>query len=312
MIEASGYALRVQLTTACQLTCGYCRPQRGTAAPGELTADMLVRLVRVLVDAGVRRVRLTGGEPLLADAVGAVRAMAAIAGIREVALTTNGQRLAPVAERLRDAGLTRVNVHIDTLDAARYERLCGGNLERALRGLTSALACGLRPKLNVVVQRGWNDDEIPRFCEVARDLCVPVRFIELMDTGVAPQVAAARFVPAREIAAVLEGLGATRSTARGSAPATEYELEDGTQVGIIASESKPFCARCNRLRLSASGVLRTCLYADSGLDLGRMIEAGGRDAEILAATRDHLARKAACHPAIVPSAKRFSMAAVGG
>ncbi len=285
---------------------------RASSGPGALTPDLVARLARVLVDAGVRRVRLTGGEPLLADAVGAVSAIAAVPGVREIALTTNGQRLAAFAEPLRDAGLHRVNVHIDTIEPERYERLCGGSLDGALRGLKTALACGLRPKLNVVVQRGWNDDEIPRFCELARDQGTPVRFIELMDTGVALDLAAARFFSAREIAVAIAKLGARRSGHRGSAPAAEYEFSDGTQVGIIDSESEPSCGRCNRLRLSASGILRTCLYADSGLNLIEMIHAGRTDAEILAATGAHVACKVTCHPALVSSQPSFSMAAVGG
>lgn len=268
--------------------------------------------MRLLVDG-----RGTPGPPhrrraAARDAVGAVSAIAAVPGVREIALTKNGQRLAAFADPLRSAGLHRVNVHIDTLHPERYERLCGGSLDGALRGLSIALACGLRPKLNVVVQRGWNEDEIPRFCEFARELGILVRFIELMDTGVAAELVGTRFFSAKEIAAAVTKLGAIRSGHRGSAPAADYEFSDGTRVGIIGSESEPFCGRCNRLRLSASGTLRTCLYSDSGLNLVEMIQAGRTDAEISAALGVHVAGKVTCHPALVSSQPRFSMAAVGG
>lgn len=309
--------LRLQLVGRCQLRCGYCCPSSAeSTALGAITPALAERAVRLLARTGVRRIRLTGGEPLLhPDVVGIVERLSRVRGIEEVALTTNGQRLASLAPALRAAGLGRVNVHIDSLRPERYARLCGGRLDRALAGLDAAIAGDLAPKLNVVVQRGENDDELADFCALASQRRVCVRFIELMDTRVASSLVAGRYVPSAEIRAGLEALGAVRAGRRGNAPADDYLLRDGAHVGVIASESEPFCDTCDRLRLDATGRLRTCLYAAKGLDVGAMIAGGASDDAVLGALSAAIAAKRSLHPRLRPvhsNEPRFSMAAVGG
>jgi len=316
-VRRYSYGLRLQLTPSCQLRCGYCRPDRTDAWRARaLGSAELARAVWLLAKLGVDRVRLTGGEPLLhKDALGLVARLADLEGVREIALTTNGQRLASRAGALRRAGLSRVNVHIDSLEAGLYRRICGGDLSRALDGLRAAVVAGLSPKVNVVVQRGLNDREIPAFCELGRELGVVVRFIEIMDTGIAPDFAARRFVSAAEIGAQLEALGATRAPRLGCAPALDYQFADGSRAGVIASETEPFCHGCDRLRLGFDGVLRTCLYAEGGLEMAALLRSPMPDLEIAKLLRAHIAAKRSRHPS-GPGASRgargFSMAAVGG
>ncbi|HEY6005610.1 MAG TPA: radical SAM protein [Anaeromyxobacter sp.] len=311
------YALRLQITTACQLRCGYCRPDAvGTRRGAGLLDLEMVRACRLLSKLGVDRIRLTGGEPLLReDIVRLVARLAEMEELEEVTLTTNGQRLADLARPLRRAGLHRVNVHIDSLDAGRYRRICGGDLGRALDGLAAAVAMKLSPRVNVVVQRGLNEDEIPAFCALARELGVIVRFIEIMDTGIAPELATRAFVSGSEIGLTLEALGARRAPRSGSAPAVDYRFADGTVVGVIASETEPFCESCDRLRLGLDGVLRTCLYAGAGLDVGALLRSHAPDRWVAERLRAHIAAKRSEHPSgpgAVRLGRGFSMAAVGG
>lgn len=314
--EDRRYSLRLQLTTACQLRCGYCRPDGADSRGSRALGSELARAAWLLSKAGVDRIRLTGGEPLLhEDVLWMVGCLAAIGDVREVTLTTNGQCLAARARPLSCVGLTRVNVHVDSLDPGRYRKLCGGDLERALGGVRAAVAAGLSPKVNVVVQRGLNDDEIPAFCRFAREMGVVVRFIEIMDTGVAPGFAASRFVGGAEIGARLEAMGARRLPRAGSAPAVDYRFPDGMMAGVIASETEPFCDSCDRLRLGCDGVLRTCLYAQAGLDVAALLRSRSPDAEIVDCMRAYIAAKRPEHPRgprPVRPGRGFSMAAIGG
>lgn len=315
--DARRFALRLQVTTSCQLRCGYCRPDDLEMRCGAgLGSVEMVRVARLLSELGVARIRLTGGEPLLRrDIVWLVARLAEIEGLDEVTLTTNGQRLGALVGPLRDAGLTRVNVHIDSLDADRYRAICGGDLRRSLEGLHAAAAATLTPKVNVVVQRDLNDDEIPAFCALARELGVTVRFIEIMDTGIAPSFARRAFVSGTEIGARLEALGARRIPRAGSAPAVDYRFADGTTAGVIASETRPFCDSCDRLRLGVDGVLRTCLYAATGLDVAALLRSGLPEPEIAGRVRAHVGAKRSEHPGArgpVELGRGFSMAAIGG
>jgi GTP 3',8-cyclase len=311
------FSLRLQVTTACQLRCGYCRPDAVDTWRGSGLFNIeMVRAARLLSKLGVDRIRLTGGEPLLReDLVWIVARLAEMDDLEEVTLTTNGQRLRELARPLASAGLSRVNVHIDSLDGDRYRAICGGNLGRALDGLYAAVSAKLSPKVNVVVQRGLNHHEIPAFCALARDLGVAVRFIEIMDTGIAPTLAARAFVSGAEIGEALEALGARRVPRSGSAPAVDYRFRDGTEVGVIASETEPFCDSCDRLRLGLDGLLRTCLYAAHGLDVGALLRSQMTDPEVAGRMGAHIAAKRSEHPSSmspVRLGRAFSMAAIGG
>ncbi|MDF1562290.1 MAG: GTP 3',8-cyclase MoaA [Deltaproteobacteria bacterium] len=312
-----GYYLRVSVTEACAYRCAYCQPD-GPVAQGRsgLAPEQLEALVAALTRVGVHRVRLTGGEPLSRrDCPEIVERLARLPGLAEVALTTNGQRLRPMAAALAEAGLSRLNVHLDSLDPRRHHEITGhDDHAEVLAGIDAAEAAGLPPpKINVVVMRGVNDDELAAFCEHAAATGRTVRFIELMDTGIAARWSREHLVTAAEIR---ERIAAhfelqPRFADRGASPAQEYLLDGGrATVGIIASESEPFCERCNRLRLTVKGELRGCLYEAGGVPLLPHLEDPARLGEVIARG---VAGKRSHHPtAGEVEANRFSMAAIGG
>ncbi len=312
--------LRASITEGCAFRCPYCQPQLRVVEERsrQLSAAHYAAVVRALADWGLNRVRLTGGEPLSrpdgADIVAAIREEPRI---REVALTTNGERLAETAPSLAAAGLARINLHLDTLRPERFRQLGGrGELVQVLEGLEAARACGLGPlKINTVLMRGINDDELLDFCAFAREHGVTVRFIELMDTGPAPQFVREHFFSAAEARHRIETEIplVPRFATRGAAPAREYVAGDGEAVvGFIASTSEPFCDACNRLRLTANGQLLGCLYQSHGVDLGVALRENDehRIAEGVAAALD---AKRTFHPRVSEASHpAFSMAEVGG
>jgi cyclic pyranopterin phosphate synthase len=283
-------SLRISVTDRCNLRCQYCMPEADYAwLPRESILDF--EEIAVLVDAfvclGVDRVRLTGGEPLLRrDLPRLVEQLAAKPGIRDLALTTNGVLLAEQAPALRQAGLHRVTVSLDTLDRDRFQAIARfDELPRVLAGIDAARAAGFdQLKIDTVVIRGRNDDELPALIEFGRSRGAEVRFIEYMDVG-----GATRWTPESVVtrAEMLARLGAIYGAVeplpgRDSAPAERFRLADGTTFGIIASTSEPFCAACDRSRLTADGLWLLCLYARGGLDLRHPLREG--------ATRDELVR----------------------
>lgn len=288
--------LRVSLTDRCTLRCRYCLPAEGLAwlpADEVLTDDEVLRLVRIAVERlGVRRVRLTGGEPLLRPGLEAI--VARIAALRapdgsrpRVALTTNGVSLARKADALATAGLDRVNVSLDTLDRERYAALTRRDrLPDVLAGLAAARRAGLAPiKVNTVLLRGVNDDEAVPLLRWAVAEGYRLRFIEQMPLGPAEEWDRTQLVTAQEILdrlaaeVELEPLPAER---RGSAPAEMWRVV-GTdaEVGVIASVSRPFCAACDRVRLTAEGHVRHCLFATTETDLRTPMRAGADDVELV-------------------------------
>lgn len=311
--------LRVSLLEQCQYDCGYCRPGsvvRPTHTARWLQAADYARLARLFGDLGVRKVRFTGGEPLLrpdvVDVVGAFRS--ALPG-RELALTTNGQRLPALLESLASAGLDRATVHVDSLQPARYRALMGdGVVGEVLDGVLAARERLRAVKLNVVVQRGRNDDELLDFLAWSRRTGVEVRFIELMNTGSAVDYTRQVFVSGREILALVARGGPVRVLGRRNAadPAALYESSDGVVFGLIASDTQPFCESCDRLRLTADGRLRGCLYEETGVPLGAALTAGARDDDLRALMQLGLTRKRSHHPLQVARTHRFSMADLGG
>lgn len=248
-----------------------------------LDFDEIRRLVERFVELGVDRVRLTGGEPLLRrDLPLLVAAIASLPGLSEVALTTNGMRLAEQATALAQAGLSRITVSLDTLDPDRFERLTRRRgLDAVLEGIAAAKRAGLDDELKIdcVVMAGVNDDELDGLLAYGRDVGAEVRFIEYMDVGGATRWAPDRVLSRRRILDRLtERHGAIASLpGRGSAPAERFRLTDGTVFGIIASTTAPFCGACDRSRLTADGTWYHCLYARDGIDLKGPLRRGDDD-----------------------------------
>jgi len=284
-------SLRISVTDRCNFRCGYCMPERDYLwLPREslLRFEEIERLAVIFARLGVRKVRLTGGEPTLRkDLDRLVGKLAGVRGIDDLALTTNGSRLHSMAGDLRAAGLHRVTVSLDTLRPGRYERIAGpGRHRRVLDGIAAAAAAGFRAvKINTVVVRGFNDDEVIDLVEFGRRHRAEVRFIEYMDVGGATRWSRGQVVSKEEILSRLAGrLGPIRPLDRDpAAPAERFELADGTPFGIIASVTAPFCGRCDRARLTADGQWFLCLYASQGVDLRTRLRSGATDREIGAA-----------------------------
>ena len=268
--------LRISLTDRCNLRCVYCMPEEGIdfRPPEELLRDEeLLLLVRIATDLGVRRVRLTGGEPTVRPAiVDLVAAIAAVPGIQDLSMTTNGVLLEYLAADLARTGLHRVNVSLDTLDPEKFRRITrGGRVERVLAGIARAEAVGLRPiKLNAVVVRGFNEEDAVPLARLTVERPWEVRFIEVMPFGTVADVADAGIVPSEETMARIEAaLGPLLPLdLSGEDPARTYRLRDAAgTLGFISPVSQPFCSKCGRLRLTADGRLRLCLLRDDEVDL---------------------------------------------
>ena len=288
-------SLRVSVTDRCNLRCRYCMPEQEYAwLPKQsiLTFEEITRLVGVFVSLGVEKVRLTGGEPLLRHDLPALTAMLArIDGVRDLAMTTNGLLLTKQAEPLRHAGLGRVTVSLDTLQPQRMQDLARSDRHAdVLAGIAAARAAGFRVKLNTVVMRGVNDDELVGLVEFARANQAEVRFIEYMDVGGATGWSPEQVVSQREILEVLSArYGPITPVTTGdiSAPAERFQLADGATFGIVASTTAPFCRSCDRSRLTADGTWLLCLYAERGIDLREPLRSGASDpglADLIAST----------------------------
>lgn len=282
--------LRVSLTDRCNLRCTYCMPAEGLAwlpKDDALTDDEVVRVVAVAVALGVTEVRFTGGEPLVRPGlVEIVRAVAALPGPPSLSLTTNGIGLAQKARALRDAGLDRVNVSLDTLDPERFAALTRRDRHaEVLAGLAAADAAGLRPvKVNAVLMRGVNDDEAVPLLRWCLDRGYALRFIEQMPLDAQHGWDRTTMVTADEILIALEkefNLTPEPSSVRGSAPAESWVVDGGPGVvGVIGSVTRPFCAACDRVRLTADGQVRNCLFARSESDLRTVMRSGGSDDDL--------------------------------
>jgi GTP 3',8-cyclase len=285
-------SLRVSVTDRCNLRCVYCMPAAGIAwyeRSEILTFEEIVRVVRPLAARGVREIRLTGGEPLVRRDLARLAGMlSAIPGVEDLAVTTNGLLLKDQAQSLVHAGVRRFNVHIDSLDPATYVQVGRRDgLGRVLAGLEELERLGALPvKVNVVLIRGINDQEIPRFAELARSRRCQVRFIELMPLGAGESFEAERIVPGAEVRERLEAIRPLRrvEVERGASPAEVYRFDDGAgDVGFINSVTAPFCARCDRIRLTADGMIRNCLFARGDRDLRPILRGGGSDEDVLRA-----------------------------
>ncbi|WP_030461137.1 GTP 3',8-cyclase MoaA [Kitasatospora sp. NRRL B-11411] len=283
--------LRVSLTDRCNLRCTYCMPEEGLnwlGKPELLTDEEIVRLVALAVGSlGVREVRFTGGEPLLRPGlVAIIAACAALEPRPEISLTTNGIGLARIAPALRDAGVDRVNVSLDTLDPDTFARLTRRKRHQdVLDGLAAAEAAGLRPvKLNAVLMRGVNDGEAADLLAWAIEHRYQLRFIEQMPLDAQHGWDRSRMVTAEEILELLRTrfeLTPEPAAARGAAPAERWLVDGGpATVGVIASVTRPFCRACDRTRLTADGQVRNCLFATGETDLRGALRSGAGDAEL--------------------------------
>ena len=282
--------LRLSVTDRCNLRCQYCMPLEDyTWLPREelLTFEEIGGLVDVFTGLGVSRIRLTGGEPLLRrDLPTLVGLLAGNSGVKDLALTTNGTLLSEQAASLRAAGLGRLTISLDTLKPARFRALVKQDMHSdVLAGIRAAQHAGFRgTKIDAVVIRGFNDDELAELIEFGREQNVEVRFIEYMDVGGATDWSAEKVFSRAQILASLEKRyrGIELLSEDSSAPAERYRLADGTVFGIIASTTAPFCRKCDRSRLTADGLWYLCLYAQQGTDLRKLIR-GGASSETIAA-----------------------------
>jgi cyclic pyranopterin phosphate synthase len=281
-------SLRVSVTDRCNMRCHYCMPERDYVwLPKQsiLTFEEISRLVGVFTSLGVEKVRLTGGEPLLRHDLPTLTGMLArTPGVRDLAMTTNGLLLAKQAEPLRQAGLGRVTVSLDTLRPERMRDLARTDRHAdVLAGIAAARVAGFAVKLNTVVIRGVNDDELVDLIEFARSHDAEVRFIEYMDVGGATGWSHEQVFSQREILAGLSRhYGTITPVADGdpAAPAERFRLPDGATFGIVASTTAPFCRSCDRSRLTADGTWFLCLYAQRGTDLREPLRAGATDAQL--------------------------------
>ena len=321
--------LRVSLTDRCNLRCTYCMPEEGLAwLPREeqLTDDEVGRLIRVAVERlGVTQVRFTGGEPLLRRGLlGIVQAAARLEPRPRLMLTTNGIGLERLAGPLREAGLDRVNVSLDTLDPARFLALTRRDRHAdVLRGLRAAAEAGLTPvKVNTVLMRGINDDEAPELLRFALEAGYQLRFIEQMPLDAQHQWDRHTMVTADAILADLAPFGLVAdSVSRGTAPAETWLVPghvdaagEPARVGVIGSVTRPFCGDCDRTRLTADGQIRNCLFATEESDLRKLLRDGAPDDEIADAWRVAMWGKRAGHGIDDPSFLQPArpMSAIGG
>jgi cyclic pyranopterin phosphate synthase len=274
-------SLRVSVTDRCNLRCQYCMPEPDYVwLPRQsiLTFEETLALVDAFIGCGVTRVRLTGGEPLLRrNLPELVAQLAAKPALEDLALTTNGVLLADQARALKAAGLHRVTVSLDTLDRQRFREMARfDELPAVLAGIDAAARAGFPLKIDTVVIRGRNEHEIPALLAFARSVGAEIRFIEYMDVGGATDWSIDAVVPRAEVLDRIrqEHGPAVALAGRDSAPAERFRLADGTTFGVIASTTEPFCAACDRSRLTADGFWLLCLYARGGLDLRRPLREG--------------------------------------
>jgi cyclic pyranopterin phosphate synthase len=297
--------LRVSVTEQCNLACVYCKPRTGTLERAEIPAmsrNEVVQLVKVFTSLGIRKVRLTGGEPLLRRDLETI-----IAGISpevegRVHLTTNGIHLARRARALRDAGLAGVNVSLDAADGGTFQRLTQKNgLDKVLAGLEAARSVGLKAKLNAVVLRGWNEDQIVPLARLAQAEGLQVRFIEFMPylgNGWGRE----QYMPAAEILQIIqEGLGTELEeepvVGLEEGPARLFRMPGSLgKVGVISTLSDDFCARCNRVRLTSRGELKACLFGNQPTDLLEPLRNHASHEDLVQLIRRTLMEKLDCHP----------------
>lgn len=264
--------MRLSVTDRCNLRCKYCMPESGVSKKLHkeiLRHEELVEIVKAGAQVGIQKIRLTGGEPLIRkNIVELVKEISNVEGINEVTMTTNGLLLKNYLDDLKEAGLTRINLSLDTLKPDRYRSITrGGNIEDVLSCIPLILAAGLRPlKINVVLIGGFNEDEIGDFVELTRHQNIEVRFIELMPIGEASQWTNDKFVSNQKVLEVVELIKIEKT--HPSSPAEYYQLKDGVgKIGLINPISCSFCVDCNRIRVTSDGKVKPCLHSDQEIEL---------------------------------------------
>ena len=298
--------LRISITDRCNYKCVYCRTGNEGAIYAELPIEEYLRMARVFVGLGIEKVRLTGGEPLLRrgllELVRELSRMRTISGAPlDIALTTNGHLLEGLAEPLREAGLSRITVSMDAVDAEKFARITRvpGSYERVLAGVRAAKRAGLDPvKVNCVLLRGFNEDQIVPFARFSRDEGVIVRFIEFMPLEEDRTWTPESVVSLKEILRALESFRPVVALEPNAASETavRYTFDDGAgEIGIIAPVTQAFCGHCSRVRLTSDGKIRTCLFSQMEHDLYGVMRRGGSDAELEAFIRKTVDQKEARH-----------------
>jgi cyclic pyranopterin phosphate synthase len=315
--------LRLSITDLCNLRCIYCMPEEGVPKMRHddiLTYEEISRIAHIAVGMGISRIRITGGEPLVRrDVIRLCEDISGIPNLKSLAITTNGALLSRFAKDLRRAGVQRVNVSLDTLDPEKYARITRRDaFHDVWRGIEAALDVGLQPvKLNVVVMRGVNDDEIEKLAALSLDRPFHVRFIEFMPFQGDSRCGG--FVPSDEILSRLSGLGKlspVEDVRSSNGPARLYAFPGATgRIGVISPVSNHFCPSCNRLRCTADGKLRTCLFSAEETDVRTALRQGAPDARVVSIIREALRRKPERHhldEGVPHKCMNRPMSAIGG
>lgn len=299
--------LRVSITDRCNFRCLYCMPEKGVVPKSHgdiLRFEEILEFVKAVAPLGISKIRVTGGEPLVRKGVVTfIRGLRAIRGIYDISLTTNGSLLSSVAVDLKQAGLDRVNISLDSLKPEKFQKITQwGKLSDVLRGIEAALKAGLIPvKINCVVVRGFNDDEIEDFVELTRDNPVYVRFIELMPLG-EKGFYDGKYFSAREIKKSIREKLIPTDTPAGAGPAVYYRVPQAAgAIGFITPISRHFCHTCNRMRLTADGKLKPCLESDLEMDVKTAIRGKKGPEELQRIFREALLKKPRCHHMIPES-----------
>jgi GTP 3',8-cyclase len=314
--------LRISVTDRCNLHCRYCAPSQPERIDRHqlLTLEEIYRLVKIATRLGIRKVRLTGGEPLVRKGiVELIECLGRLSELEDIALTTNGTLLKRFGRQLKDAGLRRLNISLDTLDRERFRLLTGVDLFHTVwEGIMTAADLGFAPiKINTVVMKGYNDNEIEALAQLSRKYPFHMRFIEYMPIGTRPDMVHGQFYPAASIRERLEAIGDLVPVAHGGfdGPAQRLRFKDGLgEIGLIASMSAHFCGTCNRLRLTSSGHLRPCLLSDEQVSIIEPLRQGATDEELTAIFRSVAALKKREHLLSFngPCGLRGQMVHIGG
>jgi cyclic pyranopterin phosphate synthase len=308
--------LRISVTDRCNLRCVYCMPQEGVPLVSHeeiLRFEEIVLIVQAAAELGINKIRLTGGEPLVRLGItDLVRMISSVKGIRDISMTTNGVLLERHAEELVHAGLHRINVSLDTLKYDRFKQITRtGDLSDTLKGIEAARKAGLNPvKINMVPMQGVNEDEITDFARMTIESGWHVRFIELM-----PLNRNAGFVPSNELRQRITALGELEPVQgiQGNGAARYFRLPGATgTIGFISPVSEPFCSECNRLRLSATGLLYPCLFSDNGVDIRTPVRNNADQEAVKHLIRAAIAAKPQNHRFVAGTAEKTKMSKIGG